>query len=152
MFRYYLVAAGVFIFDHIVKWLVSTYMTIGQQISVVPGLFGLTSIRNRGAAFGMLEGYRVFFIVVTSAVLVGIIIYLRRLYREKKLYSYGLALILGGALGNFIDRVLRGEVVDMLQVYFADFPIFNIADCFLWIGLGVMAIGAWRDSRARGTG
>jgi len=125
-------------------------MTVGQQIPVVPGLFGLASIRNRGAAFGLLQGWQEFFIVVTSAVLVGLILYLRKLCREKKkLLSYGLALILGGALGNFIDRVVRGEVVDMLEVYWMDFPIFNLADCFLWIGVALMAIGNWRDSRTR---
>ncbi|MCQ6562749.1 signal peptidase II [Paenibacillus mendelii] len=148
MFRYFLVVIGVTIADHIVKWLISMYMTIGQQITVIPGVFGLTSIRNRGAAFGMLQGQRVFFIIATSIVLIGIILYLYKIHREKKLLSYGFALILGGALGNFIDRIYKGEVVDMFQVYFIDFPIFNVADSVLCIGVAIVLIDTWRDSRA----
>lgn len=149
MIRYGLTAIGVFALDHIVKWLVVAYMTIGQQITLIPGVIGLASIRNRGAAFGILQGQRLFFILITSAVLIGIILYLRKTYREKKLLSYGLAIIWGGAFGNFIDRVAKGEVVDMFELYFIDFPIFNVADTFLWIGVGFVMLDAWKDSRTK---
>lgn len=115
MFRYFLVAIGATVADRLAKWLVMTYMTIGQQMTVIPGVFGLTSIRNRGAAFGLLQGQRTFFIIATSIVLIIIIFYLRKVYREKMLLSYGLALILGGALGNFIDRIYKGEVVSTMS-------------------------------------
>ncbi|MFC4597242.1 signal peptidase II [Cohnella hongkongensis] len=147
--RYGLTAFGVIALDHLVKWLVVTYMTIGQQITVIPGVIGLASIRNRGAAFGMLQGQRGFFILITTAVLIGILLYMRKTYREKKILSYGLAIIWGGAFGNFIDRVVTGEVVDMFQFYFIDFPIFNVADTCLWIGIGFVMLDAWKESRAQ---
>ncbi|MBB6675359.1 signal peptidase II [Cohnella nanjingensis] len=147
MVRYYSIAIGIIIADHVVKWLVSAYMAIGQQITIIPGVFGLASVRNRGAAFGMLQDQRSFFLIATSVVLVGVSLYLRKTYREKKLLSYGLALILGGALGNFIDRVFKGEVVDMLHVRFIDFPVFNVADSFLCMGVLILLIDSWRDAR-----
>ncbi|MFC0329165.1 signal peptidase II [Paenibacillus sepulcri] len=152
MFRYYCIAVGVIIVDHVVKWLVSMYMTIGQQITVIPGVFGLASIRNKGAAFSILEGQLGFFIAVTSLVIIGIMIYLHRVYRENQFLSYGLALVLGGALGNYIDRVFKGEVVDMLQVHFFNFPIFNVADSLLCIGVAMIAIDSLRASRKDRTG
>lgn len=149
MFRYGLTAIGVIALDHIVKWLVVSYMTIGQQIMVIPGVFGLASARNRGAAFSLLEGQQGLLITVTSAVLIGIILYMRKTYREKKILSYGLAIIWGAAFGNFIDRVVSGEVVDMFELKFIDFAIFNVADTCLWIGIGFILLDAWKESRPK---
>lgn len=149
MFRYIFTAFGVIALDHIVKWLVATYMTIGQQITIVPGVFGLASARNRGAAFSLLEGQLGFLVAVTAAVLIGIIFYMRKTYRDKKILSYGLSIIWGAAFGNFIDRVIRGEVVDMFELRFVDFPIFNVADTCLWIGIGFILLDAWKESRPK---
>jgi len=149
VFRYVFTAIGVIALDHIVKWLVASYMTIGQQITVIPGVFGLASARNRGAAFSMLEGQQWLLITVTSAVLIGIILYMRKTYREKKMLSYGLAIIWGAAFGNFIDRVINGAVVDMFELKFVDFAIFNVADTFLWVGIGLILLDAWKESRPK---
>lgn len=146
MFRYYFIALCVIIADHAVKWLVSTYMKIGQEIPLIPGVLGLASIRNRGAAFGILQGQIIFFIIATTVVLIGIMIYLPKAHRENTMLPYGLALILGGALGNFIDRVFRGEVVDMIQVHFFNFPVFNAADSFLCIGVIIVMIHSLKES------
>ncbi|WP_336788490.1 signal peptidase II [Paenibacillus sp. MMO-177] len=140
MLRFYIVALFAFLVDQVTKWIVATYMTIDQKIPFIPGLIGFTSIRNRGAAFGILQNQRLFFVVLTSIVLVGIIIYFRKVYREKKLLSYGLALIFGGALGNFIDRAFKGEVVDMLEFQFIDYPIFNMSDVFIFTGVFIVII------------
>lgn len=142
MLRYYIVALLAFIVDQVIKWVVATNMTIDQKITVIPGVIGLTSIRNRGAAFGMLQNQRLFFIVITSIVLIGIILYLRKIYREQTFLSYGLALILGGALGNFVDRAINGEVVDMLEFLFVAYPIFNFADVFIVTGVVIVFIDA----------
>ncbi|MED0669231.1 signal peptidase II [Aneurinibacillus aneurinilyticus] len=142
---YYVLALLVFFADRIAKWLVVTYMEFGQSIPLWEGVFHLTSHRNRGAAFGILENQRGFFIVITIAIIVGIIWYLRKAYKESKLVSLALALILGGAIGNFYDRVLTGEVVDFLDFTLINFPIFNIADSAIVIGVSLFVIDGIRE-------
>lgn len=132
--------------DQVTKWIVVKEMYLGESIPVMEGIFYLTSHRNAGAAFGILQNQRWFFIVITILVVVGIIYYLLQLKGEKKLMSWALGLILGGALGNFADRLLYGEVVDFLDVkivlgtFYYDFPIFNVADSALVIGVGIILI------------
>ncbi|MEK5400437.1 signal peptidase II [Paenibacillus sp. FSL K6-2859] len=148
MLRYYVVAFIAFAVDQLIKWSVATYMDIGQKIPLIPGFIQLTSIRNRGAAFGILQNQRLFFILVTAIVLVGIIIYLRKIYRRQKFLAYALVLIFGGALGNFVDRALHGEVVDMLELTFINYPVFNMADVFITTGVIMVMIDTLRASRA----
>lgn len=132
--------------DQVTKWIVVKEMYLGESIPVIEGIFYLTSHRNAGAAFGILQNQRWFFIVITILVVVGITYYLLQLKGEKKLMSWALGLILGGALGNFADRLLYGEVVDFLDVkivlgtFYYDFPIFNAADSALVIGVGIILI------------
>ncbi|GED13087.1 signal peptidase II . Aspartic peptidase. MEROPS family A08 [Aneurinibacillus migulanus] len=145
MIYYYVIALLVFFADRITKWLVVTYMEFGQSIPLWEGVFHLTSHRNRGAAFGILQNQRGFFIVITIAIIVGIIWYLWKTHRESKLVSLALALILGGAVGNFYDRVLTGEVVDFFDFTLINFPIFNIADSAIVIGVGLFVIDGIRE-------
>ncbi|TLS52511.1 signal peptidase II [Paenibacillus antri] len=147
MLRYYFVAIIAFAVDQILKWNVATYMDIGQKIPLISGFIQLTSHRNRGAAFGILQNQRLFFIIVTTVVLIGIIVYLYKIYRKQKLLSYALALIFGGALGNFVDRTLHGEVVDMLEFTFINYPVFNMADVFIVTGVGLIIFDTLRASR-----
>lgn len=143
---YFIFAVVVLLMDQVTKWIVVKEMYLGESIPVIEGIFYLTSHRNAGAAFGILQNQRWFFIVITILVVVGIIYYLLQLKGEKKLMSWALGLILGGALGNFADRLLYGEVVDFLDVkivlgtFYYDFPIFNVADSALVIGVGIILI------------
>lgn len=143
---YFIFAVVVLLMDQVTKWIVVKEMYLGESIPVMEGIFYLTSHRNAGAAFGILQNQRWFFIVITILVVVGIIYYLLQLKGEKKLMSWALGLILGGALGNFADRLLYGEVVDFLDVkivlgtFYYDFPIFNVADSALVIGVGIILI------------
>lgn len=143
---YFIFAVFVLLMDQVTKWIVVKEMYLGESIPVMEGIFYLTSHRNAGAAFGILQNQRWFFIVITILVVVGIIYYLLQLKGEKKLMSWALGLILGGALGNFADRLLYGEVVDFLDVkivlgtFYYDFPIFNVADSALVIGVGIILI------------
>lgn len=137
---YYVIALIVFIIDQITKWFVVKEMEIGESIPLIEGVFHLTSHRNRGAAFGILQDQRWFFIVITVLVVGGIIYYLRKVGRDKPLVSYALALILGGALGNFLDRLLTGEVVDFLDFTLIHYPIFNIADSAIVVGVALMIL------------
>jgi signal peptidase II len=121
-----------------------------EQIPVIGDFFLITSSRNRGAAFGILQDQLWFFIVVTLIVVGGIVWYLRKVSKEgRKLLPTALALVLGGALGNFIDRLLMGEVVDFLQFNFGSytFPIFNIADSCIVIGVGLIILDTLLEGR-----
>src|SRR5699024_6503634 len=102
------------------------------------GVFSITSHRNKGAAFGMLQGQMWLFYIITVIVVIGVIYYLHRYGRKEMLFGIALALILGGAIGNFIDRLFRGSVVDFLYFRLIDFPIFNVADSALTIGVALI--------------
>ncbi|MGP4040375.1 signal peptidase II [Gracilibacillus sp. D59] len=149
MWRVYLVALAVVIVDQLTKWLVVTNMEIGERITVIESFFYLTSHRNSGAAWGILEGQMVFFYIITLIVVAFIIFYIQKFAKESKWLGLALAFVLGGAIGNFIDRLFRKEVVDFLDVYIGtyDYPIFNIADSSLVVGVIVIFIYTLFDER-----
>ncbi|MCF6137033.1 signal peptidase II [Pseudalkalibacillus berkeleyi] len=149
MVRYYLLALFVLITDQLTKWLIVRNMELGEQVTIIENLFYIQSHRNRGAAFGILQGQMWLFIIVTIVVMIAVIYYLHTEAIGNDLLSTSLALILGGAVGNFIDRLFRGEVVDFLDFYIInyDFPIFNIADSALVIGVGLIAIAFLLEGR-----
>ncbi len=163
--KYYFYALIVFILDQVSKWFIVKRIPLGEERPVLGDFFILTSHRNRGAAFGILQNQRWFFIVITLIVVIGILWYIRRTIRERKvLLSFALSLLLGGAIGNFIDRALFGEVVDFLQFTF-DFslfgkaiyyiyPIFNLADSAIVIGVILIFLESlltWRKEKKGAT-
>lgn len=151
MLRYFVVAFFVMLIDQITKWLVVKKMYLGQSIPLIEGFFYLTSHRNAGAAFGILQGQRLFFILITIIVIIGLVYFLAK-GNQKPLVSWALALILGGAIGNFIDRVSTGEVVDFFDVkinlgfFYYDYPIFNVADSALVVGVLIILVDTLIDS------
>jgi len=137
----------VVVLDQVTKHL---FWRIGQNHEIIPGYFNITLVKNAGAAFGMFQGARVFF-VTASAIAVGLIIYLGlRLPKAQGTRRILLGLILGGAVGNLIDRVASGEVIDFLQIGFAGhyWPVFNIADAGVTIGAVLLILYAMRSQRA----
>ncbi|WP_214824029.1 MULTISPECIES: signal peptidase II [unclassified Exiguobacterium] len=143
---YYVIALIVLVIDQLWKSAIIKWLEIGQSIPLWEGVFHITSLRNSGAAFGILQGQRWFFIIVTLLVVVGIVYYLQTEGKKNKGISFALSLLFGGALGNFYDRLLRGEVVDSLDFRFIDFPIFNLADVFIFSGVVLLAWHTWRDA------
>ena len=144
------IVAITLVIDQLTKFLVVNYMTIGESISVIDNFLYITSHRNEGAAWGILQGKMTFFYIVTIVVIGVVILWIRRLdMKKEKLLIIALSLILGGALGNFIDRVMYQHVVDFINTYIFgyDFPIFNIADSALCIGVFLMGIDAVLDVR-----
>ena len=106
-----------------------------SAIEVIPGLFELQYTENRGVAFSMLQGQRWLFIPLTIVVaLVILVMLLRSPLRRYKLFSFTCVLILAGAIGNLIDRIVYGYVIDFLYFSLIDFPIFNFADCCVVVG------------------
>ncbi|ADU30831.1 signal peptidase II [Evansella cellulosilytica] len=133
---YYLIAIIIIIVDQLTKLLVISNMELRQSIPIIEGFLYLTSHRNPGAAFGILPGQMWLFYIVTAIVVGFIIYYIQTKVENNKWLGISLGLILGGAIGNFIDRVIYGEVVDFIDVFIFsyNYPIFNVADCALVIG------------------
>ncbi|MFJ7738484.1 signal peptidase II [Lysinibacillus sp. NPDC097287] len=145
MYKYYGLAAFAILLDQWTKWLIVKNMDYGERISVWDPWLGILSHRNRGAAWGMLEGQMWLFTIVTVGVIIAIIYFYHKEAKGKPIFQVGLMLLLGGAIGNFIDRLFRGEVVDFVDVLIPvinyHFPIFNVADAALSIAVVVLMIG-----------
>ena len=132
----------VFIIDQLVKHLVVSTMHLGQSLPVIKGIFHITYVLNPGAAFGMLEHQRWFFILVAlAAVLLGAAFY-KKLQQESFLMRSGAGLLLGGAVGNLADRIQSGLVVDFLD--FSIWPVFNIAHIAICAGAGILIFDIWQ--------
>lgn len=134
----FLLAFGWLAVDQWTKWLVMTKMVEGESIPVINNIFYLTYVRNPGAAFGMLPYKTAFFVAATIIVLAVIIFFIRRLPKGKIWLKTALALQIGGAVGNLIDRVRFGHVIDFFD--FRIWPVFNVADIGIVIGVGILFI------------
>lgn len=134
MVIYIITAILIIAADQLSKIYIEANFKLGQQKMIVDGLLSFTYVKNEGAAFGILQGARVFFLIMTAIVLVGVVIYLKKCRPQSRLEKTALAFIVGGAIGNCIDRALLGYVRDFIATEFMDFPVFNIADCFVCIG------------------
>ena len=120
--------------DQGVKYLVKTGIPLGGSVPFLPGIVGFTHIRNTGAAFSMLSGARWFFIVLTVAFVIFAMWVLLKKKLRHPLGTWSWVLVIAGAVGNLIDRAIYGYVVDMIQVQFINFAIFNVADIFVVVG------------------
>jgi len=139
---YYVIALFVIAIDQISKWLIVKNMELGMSIPIIDNVLYITSHRNRGAAWGILENKMWFFYIITVVFVVFIVMYMKKYAKTDKLLGISLGLILGGAIGNFIDRVFRQEVVDFIHVYIFsyNYPVFNVADSALCIGVVLIII------------
>lgn len=133
---YFILAAVLFFFDYITKFLAFKYLKGQSYIEFIKNILNLSYIENRGAAFGILQNQKIFFAIVTFISLVAIAYYFFSLQNTKidNIAKLSLVFIFSGALGNFIDRIFRGYVIDFIELAFFDFPVFNLADIFLTIG------------------
>lgn len=151
MFIYYALAAVIILLDQLTKWLVVKNMELNERISIADPYLGLLSHRNRGAAWGMLEGQMWLFYIVTIIVVVGIIYFFHKEAKGHPLFGFSLMFLLGGAIGNFIDRLWRKEVVDFVDVLIPiinyEFPIFNVADAALTVGVIMIIIHMILDEK-----
>ena len=144
--------------DQATKWLVMTRFELFERMVLLP-ILEITRLHNRGAAFSFLNdasGWQhYFFVTLACVVSAGIVYWLSRLrLPESRLLASGLALILGGALGNVIDRLLHGHVVDFIHFHWFErwyFPAFNVADTGITVGAGLLLLDALIDAR-RGAG
>jgi signal peptidase II len=135
-----LIVVAIVILDRVTKYYAITFLKDIGSIEIVKGIFSLTYVENRGAAFGILQNQRWFFIILTIIISIGIVYYIFTQSNVDSLLRISLSMILGGAIGNLIDRIKFGYVVDMLHFTLIDFPVFNIADCFVVTGTLLLAI------------
>ncbi|UBH23197.1 signal peptidase II [Macrococcus armenti] len=128
------------ILDQGTKYIIVKTMDVGDSIPVIGDILKITSHRNYGAAWGMLQNQMVFFYIITVIVLVALIYFYIKEAGNHLLMQTGLMLIFAGAIGNFIDRLFRGNVVDFIdtKIINYDFPIFNVADSCLTIGVFIL--------------
>jgi signal peptidase II len=143
-----LVAAIIIGLDQYTKWLVRSNLLLGESWSPWEWLAPYARIvywKNTGVAFGLLQGMNLVFIILASIVSLGIIYYYPTVSKRDWLIRLALMLELGGALGNLIDRITIGYVVDFISV--GNFPVFNVADSCITVGVFILLIGVWVQER-----
>ena len=148
---YLLIASVIFVLDQITKWVVVVRFSPDTILPVIPGLFNLVRVENRGIAFGMLarlsSGLAFGLIILVSAAAIGLVCYLLWKTEPSAICAgTALAFILGGATGNLLDRIVRGRVVDFLDVYVRSYhwPAFNVADSAIVAGVGLLLLDLFR--------
>ena len=147
-----LIAGLVVVVDQVTKWLIVQNFQMHEALPVIPDFFDLVYVRNKGAAFGFLAdtGFRVPFLLTTTMIAVVFLVWFyRQLKPEQVLSRSALSMVLGGAIGNLIDRLRLGEVIDFLDVHWFQhhWPAFNVADSAICVGVGMLLLAQWRDSR-----
>ena len=152
--RLALLIGGTVLLDQLTKLWIQMRFLYSEKVVVVPGLFNLHYIRNTGAAWGLLAGWRLLLVLFSLAML-GLILHRRReLFGATSCGRAALPLLAGGIIGNLIDRVRLGYVVDFLDFYHGHwhFPAFNVADSAICIGIGLYLIGQFRQGPCAGRG
>jgi signal peptidase II len=152
---YLLVTAGIVVADQITKRLVAKTIELHDSHEIIPGLASLTHVRNRGAAFGFLSNAELhyqslLFSLLSLVALLAIAAYAYKLPASQKWTQVALALIMGGAVGNLVDRMFHGFVIDFVDVYWRahHWPAFNVADSCISIGVVMLVLELLRPSEA----
>ena len=138
----YIVIIIFLIIDIISKLIVSRVCTLNNSVSVINNFFSITYTHNYGGAWSLFSGSTILITVISIIVIIGIIIYLSKKKINNKIESLGYAFLLGGAIGNLIDRIIYGYVIDFLDfnIFGYNFPIFNIADMGIVIGIFLIIV------------
>lgn len=144
----------VFVIDQITKFWFDNNLQMWERITVIPNVLDWTLAYNTGAAFSFLAGasgwQRWLFTLIAVAVSVVLVVWMKRLKADETWLAVGLALVLGGALGNLVDRVILGHVVDFILVHWQDqwrFPAFNVADSAITVGAVLLALDMFKSKK-----
>ena len=143
-----LISILILLLDIITKQLVINNLLEHQSITIINNFFSITYAKNTGVAFSFLEGYIPLVILITSIIIISILIYIKK-NNPNKYESICYGLILGGALGNLLDRIIYGYVIDFLDftIFNYNYPIFNIADTFIVIGILILIILSFKENK-----
>ena len=131
--------------DQLTKLLAVRFLQPVGTVPIIKDVIHLTYVENRGAAFGMLSDSRWVFMVASSIAIVGMLLYLYSGMAQNRLYEVSLAVIISGGIGNMIDRLALGYVVDMIDFRLIDFAVFNGADSFVCVGAGLLILALVLD-------
>lgn len=126
--------------DQLTKWLAVIYLQGEPSFPLWKDVLHFTYVENPGMAFGMMQNNRWVFMVFSTVAIVGLAVYLFRFRPESRWMQVSLALIIGGGIGNMIDRVVLGYVIDFIDFTLIDFAVFNVADSFVCVGAGMMIV------------
>ncbi len=141
-----LLASLVVLFDQLTKTLAQTHLLRGSSQLIIPRIFHLTLIENQGIAFGLFQGGDKFLLVLITLSIAGLVFFGLRAAPFQLKTQWGIGLILGGAVGNWIDRIRLGAVVDFLD--FRIWPVFNLADTAITIGVGILLLDVLRPKKS----
>lgn len=134
----FIIAGSVLLADQASKAGIRHSMPIGESIPLIPGILHLTHVKNYGAAFGILQNQQIIFLLVSVAIILSILFYYWRAGKGDRLVTVSLGLVLGGAVGNFIDRAISQRVTDFIDLRF--WPVFNLADSAIVVGVILLSI------------
>jgi signal peptidase II len=145
------ICAVVAAIDQLTKWLVIRILGENEVVVVWDGFFRLVHWRNAGAAWGMFQGFSLILIIVSVATLAGLVLFRKSLHLEIKPAAWGIGLIAGGIVGNLVDRVRFGEVIDFLDFHIGAYhwPAFNVADSGICIGVAIYIISTWNVGKTK---
>lgn len=146
--KHVILLVAVLIVDQLSKFVIHASMNLGDSFSVIPGFFRITYLQNTGAAWSILEGKMVFFYLISIVFLIGMAVFYKNTSSSDTLTKIGIVLMMAGTLGNLIDRLVFHYVRDFFDfiIFGYDFPVFNIADMSLCIGIGCIVLSVLLES------
>ncbi len=140
MFIWIAVIAGSVFLDQITKYLTILYLKPVDTVPIIRDVLHLTYVENTGAAFGMMKDQRWLFMTISTVAIIAVLVYMFVQKPQSRLECVALSFIVGGGIGNMIDRTLLGYVVDMIDFRLINFAVFNVADSFVCVGVGLMML------------
>ena len=140
MLIWFLIAAIAVILDQVTKWLAVEFLTKVETVPLIQNVLHLTYLENTGAAFGILKNNRWVFLIISTVAIIALLAYIAKFPPKSKWLGVGLSFIVGGGIGNIIDRVLLGYVVDFIDFRLINFAVFNVADSFVCVGAVLVLI------------
>jgi signal peptidase II len=143
-----LVAAAVVVVDQWIKTLVARHLPVAASVPVIPGVVSLTHVHNRGIAFGLFSGVPPYVTMGVALTLLAALFYNRGRWHAERVVGAGIALIAGGAIGNMLDRLRLGYVVDYVDLHV--WPVFNVADAAIVVGAAILVVVLSRGGRPSG--
>ncbi len=137
-----IIIAAAVLLDQATKLIAASLLDVGECVAAIPYLFNFHHIKNTGAAWGMFSENRWVFLVISFVAIIALPIFLYKYRKAPFLFGFSLSLIIGGAVGNMIDRLFapEGGVTDFIEFAFMDFPIFNVADIFVCVGAALIFV------------